>query len=67
VGGYVSNETTSADPDHPSQAIATVQLKIPVASYRSEERSFSASSRAAWALSCPCRSRPRTLPSRWPT
>ena len=34
VGGYVSNETTSADPDHPSQAIATVQLKIPVASYQ---------------------------------
>ena len=33
VAGYVSNETTSADPDHPSQAIATVQLKIPVASY----------------------------------
>ncbi len=33
VGGYVSNETTSADPDHPSQAIATVQLKIPVVSY----------------------------------
>ena len=33
VGGYVSNETTSADPDHPSQAIATVQLKIPVAPY----------------------------------
>ena len=31
--GYVSNESTSADPDHPSQAIATVQLKIPVASY----------------------------------
>jgi hypothetical protein len=34
VGGYVSNETTSADPDHPSQAIASVQLKIPVASYQ---------------------------------
>ncbi|HEV2253614.1 MAG TPA: DUF4349 domain-containing protein [Streptosporangiaceae bacterium] len=34
AGGYVSNETTSADPDHPSQAIATVQLKIPVASYQ---------------------------------
>ena len=34
VGGYVSNETTSADPDHPSQAIATVQLKIPVVSYQ---------------------------------
>ena len=34
VGGYVSNETTSADPDQPSQAIATVQLKIPVASYQ---------------------------------
>jgi len=33
VGGYVSNETTSADPDHPSEATANVQLKIPVASY----------------------------------
>jgi Domain of unknown function (DUF4349) len=33
VGGYVSNEVTSADPDHPSEATATVQLKIPVASY----------------------------------
>jgi hypothetical protein len=33
AGGYVSNESTSADPDHPSQATATVQLKIPVASY----------------------------------
>ena len=33
VGGYVSNETTSADPDHPSEATATIQLKIPVASY----------------------------------
>ena len=33
AGGYVSNETTSADPDHPSEATATVQLKIPVASY----------------------------------
>ena len=33
VGGYVSDETTSADPDHPSEAAATVQLKIPVASY----------------------------------
>jgi hypothetical protein len=33
AGGYISNESTSADPDHPSQAIATVQLKIPVASY----------------------------------
>jgi hypothetical protein len=33
VGGYVSNETTSADPDHPSEATASVQLKIPVASY----------------------------------
>jgi Domain of unknown function (DUF4349) len=33
AGGYVSNETTSADPDHPSQATATVQLKIPVAGY----------------------------------
>jgi hypothetical protein len=33
AGGYVSSETTSADPDHPSEATATVQLKIPVASY----------------------------------
>ena len=33
VGGYVSNETNSADPDHPSEATATVQLKIPDASY----------------------------------
>jgi Domain of unknown function (DUF4349) len=33
VGGYVSNENTSASPDHPSEATATVQLKIPVASY----------------------------------
>ncbi len=35
VGGYVSSETTSADPDHPSQATASVQVKIPVASYAS--------------------------------
>jgi hypothetical protein len=34
AGGYVSNETTSADPDHPSQATATVQLKIPVSVYQ---------------------------------
>ena len=33
VGGYVSNENKSSNPDHPSQATATVQLKIPVASY----------------------------------
>ena len=33
VGGYVSNENTSADPDHPSESTASVQLKIPVASY----------------------------------
>jgi hypothetical protein len=33
VGGYVSSETASADPDHPSEATATVQLKIPVTSY----------------------------------
>ena len=34
VGGYVSSENASADPDHPSEATASVQLKIPVASYR---------------------------------
>jgi hypothetical protein len=33
AGGYVSSETSSADPDHPSEATASVQLKIPVASY----------------------------------
>jgi hypothetical protein len=33
VGGYVSSETASANPDHPSEATASVQLKIPVASY----------------------------------
>ena len=33
VGGYVSSETNSSNPDHPSQATATIQLKIPVASY----------------------------------
>jgi hypothetical protein len=33
VGGYVSSETTSANPDHPSEATASVQLKIPVTSY----------------------------------
>jgi hypothetical protein len=33
VGGYVSSETMSADPDHPSEATASVELKIPVASY----------------------------------
>ena len=33
VGGYVSNETAKVDPDHPSEATASVQLKIPVASY----------------------------------
>ncbi len=33
IGGYVSSETMSADPDHPSQATATIQLKIPVTSY----------------------------------
>jgi Domain of unknown function (DUF4349) len=33
VGGYVSSEAASADPDHPSEATASVQLKIPVASY----------------------------------
>jgi hypothetical protein len=33
VGGYVSNETASSDPDHPSDATASIQLKIPVESY----------------------------------
>ncbi len=33
AGGYVSNETASSNPDHPSEATASVQLKIPVTSY----------------------------------
>ena len=33
AGGYVSGETSTADPDHPSQATASLQLKIPVAVY----------------------------------
>jgi hypothetical protein len=33
AGGYVSSQATSADPDHPSQATATIQLKIPVPAY----------------------------------
>ena len=33
VGGYVSSETAKVNPDHPSEATASVQLKIPVASY----------------------------------
>ena len=33
AGGYVASETMSANPDHPSEATASVQLKIPVASY----------------------------------
>ena len=33
VGGYVSSETAKVNPDHPSDATASVQLKIPVATY----------------------------------
>jgi hypothetical protein len=33
AGGYVSNETVSAQPVDPSQATASIQLKIPVTSY----------------------------------
>jgi Domain of unknown function (DUF4349) len=33
AGGYVSSENASSDQDHPAQATATVQLKIPVAVY----------------------------------
>ncbi len=43
AGGYVSNETTSADPDHPSESTASVQLKIPVASYPATLSQLSAS------------------------
>jgi hypothetical protein len=33
AGGYVSSETVTVNPDHPSEATAAVQLKIPVAAY----------------------------------
>ena len=33
AGGYVSSETAKVNPDHPSEATASVQLKIPVAAY----------------------------------
>ena len=33
AGGYVSNESVTVNPDHPSEATASVQVKIPVASY----------------------------------
>jgi hypothetical protein len=33
AGGYVSSETVTVNPDHPSEATGTVQLKIPVAAY----------------------------------
>ena len=33
AGGYVSGETAKVKPDHPSDATARVQLKIPVGSY----------------------------------
>jgi Domain of unknown function (DUF4349) len=33
AGGYVSSETVAVNPDHPSAATASVQLKIPVAAY----------------------------------
>jgi hypothetical protein len=35
IGGYVSNENNSSNPDHPSRATATITLKIPVVSYAS--------------------------------
>jgi hypothetical protein len=33
AGGYVSGETASDNPDHPSEATASIQLKIPATSY----------------------------------
>jgi hypothetical protein len=33
AGGYIASEAMSANPDRPSEATASVQLKIPVASY----------------------------------
>jgi hypothetical protein len=42
AGGYVSSETTSANPDHPSESTASVQLKIPVASYQATLSQLSA-------------------------
>ena len=33
MGGYVSGETTAIDPSHPAWSTATLELKVPVASY----------------------------------
>jgi len=33
AGGYVSSETAKVNPDHPSEATASVQLRIPVTAY----------------------------------
>ena len=56
VGGYVSSETAKVNPDHPSDATASVQLKIPVAAYPATLGQLGHVS----APSCPCSSRPRT-------
>jgi predicted transcriptional regulator len=34
VGGYVSSENATANPDHPAQATATATFKIPVTAYQ---------------------------------
>jgi Domain of unknown function (DUF4349) len=41
AGGYVSSENASSDPDHPQNATATVEFKIPVLAYQATLASLS--------------------------
>jgi hypothetical protein len=44
VGGYVSSENATSDPDHPANATATIEFKIPVVAYQSTLASLSGGS-----------------------
>jgi hypothetical protein len=44
AGGYVSSENATSDPDHPENATATIELKIPVVAYQSTLASLSGGS-----------------------
>jgi Domain of unknown function (DUF4349) len=44
AGGYVSSENATSDPDHPANATATIELKIPVTVYQQTLASLSGGS-----------------------
>lgn len=44
VAGYVSSENLTSDPDHPSNATATIEFKIPVVAYQATLASLSGGS-----------------------